>query len=109
MIKLDGFDYQVSCMLRKTDEGIVLKSCPFSWSEGHGDKQCTLLLALEMERLQKAQSDDAILWMVDDAIKAVFGDVPPARQDYTVLARWKFPDCPMRVVDGEDGESDAVD
>ena len=101
MVKIDGFDYQFSCMLRKTDGGVILKGCPFCHSDGHGDKSCLLLMALEVERLQRAESDEEIVWKVDDVIKTVYGDIPPEKQNFTVLAEWKFPDCPMREMDGK--------
>ena len=104
MIAIDGFDYQVSCMLRKTQDGTTLKGCPFSYSDGHGDQSCLLLMALEMERLQKAESDKEIVWAVDDVIETVFGDIPPKERYFTVLAEWKFPDCPMREMGGEQNE-----
>ena len=91
MVVINDVDYQISCMLRKTDDGVVLKSCPFMHSQGHGDRSCMLLLMLASDN-----PDKEVVWKVDDSMKAIFGDIPPEKHDYKKLAEWKFPQCPLR-------------
>lgn len=93
MIGIDGVDYQVSCMLRKTDDRIVLKSCPFQYSEGHGDRSCMLLLMMASDN-----PDEEIEWKTEDLRKEIFGESPPSTHDYQKIAEWKFPNCPMKEV-----------
>ena len=72
MVVINDVDYQISCMLRKTDDGVVLKSCPFMHSQGHGDRSCMLLLMLASDN-----PDKEVVRKVDDSMKAIFGDIPP--------------------------------
>lgn len=90
MIGIKGVDYQISCMLRKTSDGIVLRSCPFQHSNGHGDRSCMLLLMIASDN-----PDKEVEWEVKDSIKAIFGDTPSEKYDYKKISEWKFPHCPL--------------
>lgn len=94
-ITINGFEKQISCKLRVVDGSVVLRGCPFYGSEGHGDAHCLLLMLLEQERLQKAESDEEIIWKYEDILHEIFCNTPLEERDYSVLSNWKFKDCPM--------------
>ena len=97
-LQLEGFDEQLSCMLRRVDGEVVLLSCPFQQSDGFGDSSCLLLMCKEHDNVMRDISTESIKWRVDNLMVEVFGEgYTEDTMDYEKLTNWKFPACPLSL------------